>query len=129
MRKLRTLVMLGALACAAGTLPAQQAKPAARTPHRLTGKTECLSCHGAGANQHVTSVPAAHKYANAACAACHRPAATMPPSSTHAMDAAHVGCAVCHMANSRVNAKASPASHAQYDAQTCSMCHETASKT
>ncbi len=123
----RTAAVLAALTLAgAGAATAQggAAKPAPRTPHALAGKADCLSCHGQGANTHVTSVPAAHKYANGACAACHRVAATLPPSSTHAMDAAHTRCAVCHVANNRVNAKTPPQSHAAYDASTCSVCHQ-----
>ncbi len=127
MHPLRTLAVLTALTLAgAGAASAQgaAAKPAARTPHAVAGKADCLSCHGQGANAHITSVPAAHRYANAACATCHRVAATLPPRSVHAMDPAHTRCAVCHVANSRVNAKATPASHAPYDASTCAMCHE-----
>ena len=129
MSMFRTAAVLAALTLAlAGAAAAQAAsqKPAPRTPHPVAGRAECLSCHGPGAKEHVTSVPAAHRYGNAACAACHRPAATMPPHSTHAMDAAHTRCAVCHVANSRVNAKAPPASHAAYDGSTCVMCHEGA---
>ncbi len=131
MHPLRTLAILTALtlagaAAASGQAPGA-AKRAPRTPHALAGKAECLSCHGSGANQHVKSVPQAHRYANTACATCHRVAATLPPKSQHAMDAAHTRCAVCHVANNRVNAKATPASHAAYDAATCAMCHETAS--
>jgi len=124
---IRTAAVLAALALAGVRVAAAQSaapKPAPRTPHAIAGRAECLSCHAAGAKPHVTAVPAAHKYGNAACAACHRPAATLPPHSAHAMDAAHTRCAVCHVANSRVNAKAPPASHAPYDASTCSMCHE-----
>lgn len=126
----RTAAVLAALMLAgAGAATAQAtAKRAARTPHALAGRTECLSCHGQGANQHVKSVPATHRYANAACATCHRVAGTLPPGSNHAMDAAHTRCAVCHVANNRVNAKAPPASHAAYDTSTCKMCHETAAK-
>lgn len=129
MRMIHTVAVLGALTLgAAGAAIAQTAgrAPAPRTPHVLAGRADCLGCHGAGANAHVKSVPAAHHFANGACAACHRQAEAMPPSSAHAMDAAHTRCAVCHVANSRVGAKAPPASHAQYDASTCVMCHEGA---
>ena len=127
MQRIRAIAMLGALTLAvAATAVAQPAgpRPAPRTPHALAGKTDCLSCHGSGANAHITSVPAAHHYANGACAACHRPVGTAAPASTHAMDAAHTRCAVCHVANSRVGAKAPPASHASYDVSICKDCHE-----
>lgn len=126
---MRAVAILTALTLAgAGTATAQAAgKRATRTPHALAGRTECLSCHGQGANANVKSVPQTHRYANAACATCHRAADTMPPSSKHAMDAAHTRCAVCHVANSRVAAKAPPASHTAYHASTCKMCHEAAS--
>ncbi len=128
MRILQTIAVLAAFAAAGAGVAAAQtaAKAPPRTPHPVAGRAECLSCHAAGAKPNVTTVPASHHYANAACAACHRPAATMPPRATHAMDAAHTRCAVCHVANSRVNAKAPPASHASYDASTCVMCHEGA---
>ncbi len=129
MKIVRAVAILAALSLgAAGAVTAQTQGPMAapRTPHPVAGRAECLSCHAAGAKPNVTSVPAAHRYANGACAACHRPAATMPPRSTHAMDAAHTRCAVCHVENSRVNAKAPPASHSKYDASTCTMCHEGA---
>jgi hypothetical protein len=128
---MRAVTILTAITLAgAGTATAQAAGAgtrAARTPHAIAGKTECLSCHGAGASQHVKSVPQTHRYANAACVTCHRVAERLPPKSSHAMDAAHTRCAVCHVANNRVNAKATPASHGAYDASTCAMCHVTAS--
>lgn len=127
MKVIHTAAVLVALALAGARGAAAQSagpKPAPRTPHAIAGRAECLSCHAAGAKEHVVAVPAAHKYGNAACAACHRAAATLPPNSAHGMDAAHTRCAVCHVVNSRVNAKAPPASHASYDASTCSMCHD-----
>jgi hypothetical protein len=128
MSLVRTVVALTALALAgAGAAVAQAAgpKPAPRSPHPIAGRAACLSCHGAGANAHVTSVPASHHYADAACAACHHPAATQPPRATHALDAMHARCRVCHVVNSRVKgAMAPPASHAAYDVSTCQMCHE-----
>jgi len=126
---MRVVAVLAALSLAGAGAAAAQANPKTppRTPHALAGRVDCLGCHAAGAKQHVTSVPQAHHYANAACAACHRVAATLPPTSRHALDAAHTRCAVCHVANSRVNAKAPPAAHAAYDASTCAMCHASAS--
>lgn len=129
MRLIRSVAALTALTLAgAGAAMAQapSRRPPARTPHALAGKADCLSCHGPGANQHIKSVPAAHRFANATCATCHRPAETMPPSSRHALDAAHARCAVCHVAGSPTGAKARPASHATYHASLCQMCHQQA---
>ena len=130
MSPIRTVAVLTAFTlAAAGAALAQSAAPRpapSRTPHALAGKAECLTCHGPGANEHVKSVPAAHRFANAACAACHRPAETMPPSSEHAFDAAHARCGVCHVAGTRTGAKVPPASHAAYHASVCQMCHQQA---
>jgi hypothetical protein len=132
MRPIRTAAVLVALTLAgAGAAMAQAgaAQPkAARTPHPVAGRADCLSCHGPAANGHVRHVPAAHRFANAACATCHRPAERMPPGSRHAMDAAHTRCVVCHVANNRLSAKTPPASHARYDASVCKMCHESAAR-
>jgi len=130
MRRIRTAALLTAFILAgAGAAMAQAvaAQPKAPlTPHPVAGRAECLSCHGSAGNGHVKHVPAAHHFANAACAACHRPAEKMPPNSTHAMDAAHTRCVVCHVANNRLGAKVPPASHSGYDASVCRMCHESA---
>jgi len=104
---------------------AQAAAPTpSRTPHRTAGKVDCLSCHAAGANAHIVSVPANHHYANTMCSGCHRPAATMPSQSQHPLDAAHTRCAVCHVAGNPMHAQPIPASHANRHASTCAMCHE-----
>lgn len=128
MRFLRTAALVTALSAAcAGTLMAQAAaRPrAARTPHRTLNKDDCLSCHRRGANEHVTPVPAEqHDFANGSCVACHRLAATLPSRSEHAFDAAHARCAVCHVAGSPTGAQAIPATHANYHATLCVMCHE-----
>jgi hypothetical protein len=130
MRPIRTVAAVAALTLAgAGAALAQAAaRPqAARTPHPVAGRSDCLSCHGNDANEHVTDVPAAHRFANAACATCHRPAQAMPPASRHAMDAAHTRCAVCHVADSPTGAKPIPDStHATRHASTCVMCHDQA---
>lgn len=126
MRLIRTVAALTALTLTgAGAAMAQAASrpPASRTPHAVAGKADCLSCHGPGANEHITSVPAAHRFANPTCATCHRPADTMPPNLRHAMDAAHARCAVCHVAGSPTGAKPAPDSHASYHGSLCQMCH------
>jgi hypothetical protein len=130
MSLIRTFAVLSALTLAGASAAVAQAAthPAPRMPHPLAGKAECLSCHAADAGKQVVSVPASHHFANTACQACHHLADTMPPSSPHAMDAVHTRCAVCHVANSRVGAKAPPASHATYDASVCVMCHQAAAK-
>ena len=113
------------LVCGAGIAAAQQPpRPQPpRMPHPAAGKEQCLTCHGPGANEHITSQPAAHSYAVTACAMCHRPAATMPPNSSHAMDDAHAVCATCHVAGGAAADHAPPASHANYHASICQTCH------
>jgi len=129
MKLIRCVALLTAVTLAgAGAAMAQaagQPRPS-RTPHPTAGKTDCLSCHGPAANEHIHGVPADHHYANAACLACHRLAATMPADSRHAMDAAHTRCAVCHVAGSPTGAKPVSASHASYHPSTCKMCHRQA---
>lgn len=97
-----------------------------RTPHRTLNKENCLSCHGIGANEHVSDVPATdHDFTNATCLRCHRLAATMPSRSQHPFDAAHARCAACHFAGNTVGAQPTPATtHARYHTSTCVMCHE-----
>ena len=129
MSLIRTAAILAALTLAGVSTVMAQATPRpqpTRTPHLTADKADCLSCHGPAANEHITSVPAAHRFANAACLACHRPAQTMPPNSEHAMDAAHARCAVCHVAGSPTHAKPVPASHASYHPSICQTCHQPA---
>lgn len=129
---IRTIAILTAFTLAgAGAALAQAAatRPApSRTPHPVAGRAECLTCHGPGSTEHVTSVPATHRFANAVCATCHRPADTMPPGSAHALDGAHARCSVCHVAGSPTHAKPLPASHAAYHASVCQMCHQQAAR-
>lgn len=122
------MLTLGAAGAALAQAQAPARTPASRTPHATAGKADCLSCHAAGANEHISSVPAAHRYANAACVACHRLAERMPPGSEHAMDAAHTRCATCHVAGSPTGAKAIPATHAEYHASLCQVCHQAAAR-
>jgi hypothetical protein len=129
MSLIRTFAVLAALALAVAGAAIAQVTPrpqASRTPHQTAGKDDCLSCHGAVANEHIPSVPAAHRYANAACVPCHRLAATMPSNSEHAIDAAHARCAACHVAGSPTHARPIPASHANRHASICQMCHQAA---
>jgi len=116
------------------------AQQAAHTPprmlHPVAGKQDCLSCHGAGANAHITSVPASHHFANGACGMCHKPSAEVPPPMKHAADEAHAECRKCHVQAAEGAAAATPtpgaapappASHARFDGSTCKLCHGTAS--
>ena len=132
MSSIRTAAILTAFTlAAAGSALAQAAATRttpSRTPHAVAGKADCLSCHGPGANENVKSVPEAHRFANAVCATCHRPAERMPPGSQHAMDPAHTRCVVCHVANNRLGAKTPPASHTAYRATVCQMCHQQAAR-
>lgn len=129
MRRIRTYAVLLALTVGVTALAAaQSAAPRpqmARTPHRTLGKEDCLSCHAAGANEHVADVPAtAHSFTNATCLRCHRLNTALPSRSQHAFDAAHTRCAVCHVAGNTVNAQPTPANHSGRHASTCAMCHE-----
>ena len=138
MKLIRSMALLAAVTLlGAGAAMAQAAappatppatpKPASRTPHPTAGKTDCLSCHGLAGAEHISRVPAAHQYANAACLMCHRIATTMPTDSKHAMDAPHTRCAMCHVEGSPTGAKPMPAtSHAGRDASICTMCHQQA---
>jgi hypothetical protein len=129
MKLIRTATLSVAITLAlAGAAMAQAAgRPAPpRTPHPTAGKTDCLSCHGPTATAQVQKTPPEHKYASPACLACHRLAAVMPPPSTHAMDAAHARCGVCHVVGSPTHAKPVPASHTRRNGTTCQMCHQQA---
>lgn len=134
MSPVRAAIAAALLGVVAGSsLALAQAAP--RTPpkmlHPAAGRQECLSCHGAGANAHVISVPASHRFANAACGMCHKPIAETPPAIKHAVDEAHAQCRTCHVqagaavaAPAPGAAPAPPASHAAFDGATCRMCHE-----
>jgi hypothetical protein len=136
MKLIRNMALLaGVFLIGAGTAMAQAAPPAptaaprppaSRTPHPTAGKTDCLSCHGVAATEHISKVPADHTYANTACLRCHRLSERMPTNSKHAMDAPHARCATCHVANSPTGAGAMPAFHAGWHPTTCSLCHQQA---
>jgi hypothetical protein len=142
MSLVRAAVTLAALASLAGVgvAPAQQAAPK-RPPqmlHPVAGKADCLSCHGKGANEHITSVPAAHTFANGACGMCHKPIAAAPKTILHAVDDAHADCRTCHpqaaegapapapTPQGAPAAPAPPASHANFHGSTCRLCHQPA---
>jgi hypothetical protein len=129
MKLIRSVVLLAAVTLVgAGAALAQVASPppASRTPHPTAGKTDCLSCHGLAATEHISKVPADHQYANAACLRCHRLSEAMPTNSKHAMDAPHTRCLMCHVADSPTGANPVPASHANRHSTTCSLCHQQA---
>ena len=128
MKAMRISLTVAALLVGVAALAAAQDAPARRTaprmPHPAAGKADCLSCHAPNANAHIRSTPAAHRFANGACAMCHRPMDKTPPNAAHAFNAAHAACATCHAPNSTTGAKAPPAWHASYDVAICSMCHQ-----
>ena len=101
MRLLRAVLGLAAALSLGAVRPAasQQAPPHGPPPmlHPAAGKQDCLSCHGRGANEHITSVPAGHSYGNGACAMCHKPIAATPKSVPHPLDDAHADCRKCHV--------------------------------
>jgi hypothetical protein len=129
-----TLVALASLGVVRSA-PAQQAAPR-RPPqmlHPAAGKTDCLSCHGRGANEHITSVPAGHSYGNGACGMCHKPIAAVPKGVAHALDDAHADCRKCHAQAAEGaapaapgTAPASPATHTAFHVSTCRLCHQAA---
>lgn len=116
-----TALMLG---CGLGAAAQQPPAGPPRMPHAAAGKDQCLTCHAAGANEHITSAPATHRYPATMCARCHRPAETMPPTARHAMDDAHATCATCHVAGGTAAEHLPPASHAAYHPSICRACHE-----
>jgi hypothetical protein len=134
----RAVMAFGIVTVLAATRPAtaQQAHTPPQMLHPAAGKTDCLSCHGAGANAHITSVPASHHFANGACGMCHKPATATPPAIKHAVDDAHANCRQCHVqpaagATTSVAAPsgtppapAPPASHQTFDVSVCRLCHE-----
>jgi hypothetical protein len=137
MRWRRAALGLVAVLSMAGARPAAAQQAGPHTPPRMlhpaAGKQDCLSCHGAGANAHITSVPASHHFANGACGMCHKPSAEAPPPMKHAADEAHAQCRTCHVQAAEGAAPtpatpgaapAPPASHAKFDASTCRLCHE-----
>jgi len=136
MKMIRAALAFAAVASLVGvrTAPAQQAAPR-RPPqmlHQAAGKQDCLSCHGRGANEHITSVPAGHSYGNGACGMCHKPIAAVPKGVAHALDEAHTDCRKCHAQATEGAAPAPgaapppPASHANFHGSTCRLCHEAA---
>jgi hypothetical protein len=95
-----------------------------RMPHPPAGKADCLSCHAPNANPHITSTPAAHHFANGACAMCHRPMDKTPPNAAHPFNEAHTACRTCHTAGTSTGAKPLPDFHANYDVAICALCHQ-----
>ena len=130
--------LAAALSLGAVRPAASQQAPPHRPPamlHPAAGKQDCLSCHGRGANEHITSVPAGHSYGNGACAMCHKPIAATPKGVPHPLDDAHADCRHCHVqaaegatpAPAPQGAPAAPApppSHATFHVSTCRLCHE-----
>lgn len=120
-------VVLFGLGAAAGSANPQQGEQQRSPPqplHQLAGKQECLSCHGRGANERITSIPADHRFQNAMCPACHVPVETAPPRIPHPVGPRFPSCDMCHMPNSLANAPAPPASHRGFHASICRLCHE-----
>ncbi len=135
MSPVRAAIAAALLGVVAGASSAA-AQAAPRTPPRMlhpaAGKQDCLGCHGAGANAHVTSVPVSHHFANGACGMCHKPSAETPPAIRHALDDAHAQCRTCHVQAAEGAtpapgaAPSPPSSHAAFDGATCRLCHEPA---
>lgn len=138
MKALRVVVTVVAMLGVARPGWAQQAHTPPQMLHPAAGKTDCLSCHGAGANAHITSAPASHHFANGACGMCHKPSAASPPAIKHAVDDAHANCRQCHVQpaagattsvaapSGATAAPAPPVSHQNFDVSTCRLCHSPA---
>jgi hypothetical protein len=118
-----------ALGAPFGAANAQQPAPPRtppRTLHPVAGRTECLSCHAPGANQHIKSTPAAHRFGNAACAMCHRPIEATPANLPHPPGDAFRDCLVCHVPDSPAGAPLPPAWHESFHPSICGICHQAA---
>ncbi len=131
MRPIRVALALGSLLWSGALSAAAQQAP--RTApvmlHPAAGKQDCLSCHGRGANEHITSVPANHSYGNGACAMCHKPGAQAPRDVPHEVGEARADCRSCHVqgaAAGAATAASPPASHATFHVSTCLLCHQRA---
>ncbi|MGA2384296.1 MAG: hypothetical protein ABSG61_12775 [Gemmatimonadales bacterium] len=136
MRLLRAALGLAAALSLGAVRPAAAQPAAPRRPpqmlHPAVGKQDCLSCHGRGATEHITSVPAGHSYGNGACGMCHKPIAATPKSVPHPLDDAHADCRKCHVQAAEGAtpapgaAPSPPLSHATFHVSTCRLCHEAA---
>jgi hypothetical protein len=132
MRSLRAVLALG-VCCGWLGVSGLRAQQAPRTPPRMlhpaAGKQDCLSCHGRGANEHITSVPASHSYGNGACAMCHKPIAEVPKDIPHEVGEARADCRRCHVQGAAAGAAPAvspPSSHEHFDVSTCRLCHQSA---
>lgn len=139
MNLVRIAVALAAVAGVCGVAPASAQQATPRRPpqmlHPAAGKQDCLGCHGRGANEHITSVPAGHSYGNGACGMCHKPIAAVPKTTPHEVSDTHADCRKCHVQAAEGAAAAPPASgtapsppatHATFHVSTCLLCHQSA---
>ncbi|MGW8281765.1 MAG: hypothetical protein ACWGON_00575 [Gemmatimonadota bacterium] len=131
MRRKTSLAFFAALMVfGATTLSAQDATPPVPS-HDMAGKENCAMCHGEGV-MGAPVMPAFHKengYENAMCMACHAEsspaqAGMAAPEIPH--DAAgKENCAMCH-GEGVMGAPKTPESHAEIEADQCSICHSPA---
>jgi hypothetical protein len=141
MSLVRMAVTVAVFAGVCGAAPASAQQAAPRRPpqmlHPAAGKQDCLGCHGRGANEHITSVPAAHSYGNGACGMCHKPIAAVPKAIPHEVGDTHADCRKCHAQAAEGaaptpaaagTAPSPPASHATFHVSTCLLCHQSAAK-
>lgn len=109
-------------------------------PHPVTGRDDCLACHGP---QGVEPAPSSHVgRTNEMCRLCHQPGATstgspaptatapkpLTPGKVPVLPASHVGrtpdmCLGCHGAT---GIRPLPATHSGRSADTCLACHKAA---
>ena len=101
------------------TVVSEPVAQAPAIPHTLTGRGDCLSCHGPTG---TPAVPLNHTgWTNSTCATCHE--AVVVPET--AVDIPHTltGLSDCITCHSTPGVKPIPASHTGRDNGTCTNCH------
>jgi len=87
--------------------------PAKAVPHEITGRENCLSCHGLGAIKPFSSVHAELRLGNESCLGCHPIATSTPPLTAQANAAPSYftdifpvfqkRCVACHNATAKLD--------------------------
>lgn len=113
---------------ATGTV--QQTPRPAPVPHDLAGRADCLMCHGVGAMDAVTEVPASHaERASETCLWCHAtdsPLLTVDPAQIPHGVAGRDDCLMCHAVGAMEPVTDVPANHEGRESIHCRMCHHPA---
>ncbi|MDD5191251.1 MAG: cytochrome c3 family protein [Dehalococcoidales bacterium] len=90
--------------------------PIVTIPHKITGFTDCLSCHGKTAAWPVSSTHDGRP--NDGCTGCHQVSGSTAPEIPHSLQIAE--CSSCH---GLTGIKPYPANHAAYNDTICALCH------